>query len=260
MLNINFTLEKYRQSIYKIKCLKLFLTFCFLLLLNVSYSQNLDSLFQGYQKLYFEDNEQRILEKDLYNIYFNDVFTYFDLEEEYSSPLKKNVFKTTKEYKVLYDSLQNLKRNSTKKITYIELDLTPSSKYMNGVEYDLVRNGLKIDMSDRSVVDKNNNVLDYLIFNNLILSSKVSYPQLGNLSSKHDILFIPLSKKNGLDFEDNNNTTKLYILFSPSSITRRSRYNHPTHYQFSFDNNYILTNVKKVLLTIDDKVVYQKNY
>jgi hypothetical protein len=258
MLNIN--LVKNRESNYKIRFINFFLTFYFLLLFNVSYSQNLDSLFQGYQKLYFENNEQRILEKDLYNIFFNDVFTYFDIEEEYSTPLKKNVFKSTKEYKVLYDSLQNLKRSSIKKIIYIELDLTPSSKYMNGVEYDLVRNGLKIDMSERSVVDKNKNVLDYLIFNNLILSSKVEYPQLGNLSSRHDILFLPLSKKNGLDFEDSNNTTKLYILFSPTLNTRRTSYNHPTHYQFSFDNNYILTNVKKVMLTINDRIVYQKNY
>ncbi len=48
-----------------------------------------------------------------------DVFAYFELESEYGTPLKKSNFKSTKEYKVLADSLAVVKKELLKKTFYV---------------------------------------------------------------------------------------------------------------------------------------------
>lgn len=231
----------------------------FLIIANTSNGQDIDSLFQAqnYQKIEVENTEERKLESSLYDNYFSTVLSYFELQDQYSTPLKETVFKGTSEYKMLSDSLNKIK-NSLNKLSYVELNLTPSRRYVNGVEYNLKRNGLTILMSNKSVKEVGiNNNLDYLTFSNLPFSPQVIYPQLGSLATKDESLFIPLSKKLGVDYEDSDNKTKLYILFLPTKNSKTTNYINPVNYDRE-QNKYIVCTAKKLILTINDKVVYSK--
>ncbi len=226
---------------------------------NSSFGQNVDSLFRNYQKIEVENTEQRKLETSLYDNYFSTVLTYFDLQDQYSTPLKETVFKSSSEYKSLSDSLVKIK-NGLSKLSYIELNLTPSRRYVNGVEYDLKRSGLSIMMSSKSVKEVGiSNNLDYLTFSNLTFTPKTIYPQLGSLATKEEYLFLPLSKKLGVDYEDSNNETKLYILFLPTKNSKTTSYIDPVNFDRE-QNKYIICTAKKMILTINDKIVYSKEF
>jgi hypothetical protein len=188
-------------------------------------SSALDSLLEPINKIKFEDEDRQKLDPYFIDTYFSNVYQYFDLEETYNTPLKKEVFKNSKEYKALSDSLAQIKKDLLKP-SYIEMKIIPISRSEYGVEYDLKRNGFKVLMNDsRHVYDNTStqvkNVIDYLSFTNLPFQSTLADPILGKLSEIKEYLFLPVNKNVGLEVEDENNDTKLIIIFTPTAVSKK---------------------------------------
>lgn len=230
-----------------------------------SYGQSnaLDSLLEPINKIKFEDEDSKKLDPYFIDTYFSNVYQYFNLEETYNTPLKKEVFKNSKEYKELSDSLVQIKKDLLKS-SYIEMKVIPISKSEYGVEYDLKRNGFKILMNDsRHVYDNTStqvkNVIDYLSFTNLPFQSYVADPIVGKLSEIKEYLFLPVNKNVGLEVEDENNDTKLIIIFTPTAVSKKLTFYDIMNAEQG-SSKFVLCNVKKVLLVINDEIKYSKNY
>ncbi len=226
-------------------------------------SSKLDSLLETINKIKFDDEDNQKLDPYFIDTYFSNVYQYFDLEETYNTPLKKEVFKNSKEYKELSDSLVQIKKDLLKP-SYIEMKIIPISKSEYGVEYDLKRNGFKILMNDsRHVYDNSSaqvkNVIDYLSFTNLPFQSNVADPILGKLSEIKEYLFLPVNKNVGLEVEDENNDTKLIIIFTPTAVSKKITYYDIMNAEQGA-SKFVLCNVKKVLLVINDEIKFSKNY
>ncbi len=230
-----------------------------------SYGQSsaLDSLLEPINKIKFEDEDRQKLDPYFIDTYFSNVYQYFDLEETYNTPLKKEVFKNSKEYKALSDSLAQIKKDLLKP-SYIEMKIIPISRSEYGVEYDLKRNGFKVLMNDsRHVYDNTStqvkNVIDYLSFTNLPFQSTLADPILGKLSEIKEYLFLPVNKNVGLEVEDENNDTKLIIIFTPTAVSKKLTFYDIMNAEQG-SSKFVLCNVKKVLLVINDEIKYSKNY
>ena len=226
-------------------------------------SSKLDSLLETINKIKFDDEDNQKLDPYFIDTYFSNVYQYFDLEETYNTPLKKEVFKNSKEYKELSDSLVKIKKELLRP-SYIEMNIIPISKSEYGVEYDLKRNGFKILMNDsRHVYDNTSsqvkNVMDYLSFTNLPFQSNVADPILGKLSEIKEYLFLPVNKNVGLEVEEEDNDTKLIIIFTPTAVSKKLSYYDMMNAEQG-SSKFILCNVKKVLLVINDQIKYSKDY
>ncbi len=226
-------------------------------------SSALDSLLEPINKIKFEDEDRQKLDPYFIDTYFSNVYQYFDLEETYNTPLKKEVFKNSKEYKALSDSLAQIKKDLLKP-SYIEMKIIPISRSEYGVEYDLKRNGFKVLMNDsRHVYDNTStqvkNVIDYLSFTNLPFQSTLADPILGKLSEIKEYLFLPVNKNVGLEVEDENNDTKLIIIFTPTAVSKKLTFYDIMNAEQG-SSKFVLCNVKKVLLVINDEIKYSKNY
>jgi hypothetical protein len=226
-------------------------------------SSALDSLLEPINKIKFEDEDRQKLDPYFIDTYFSNVYQYFDLEETYNTPLKKEVFKNSKEYKALSDSLAQIKKDLLKP-SYIEMKIIPISRSEYGVEYDLKRNGFKVLMNDsRHVYDNTStqvkNVIDYLSFTNLPFQSTLADPILGKLSEIKEYLFLPVNKNVGLEVEDENNDTKLIIIFTPTAVSKKLTFYDIMNAEQG-SSKFVLCNVKKVLLVINDEIKYSKRY
>lgn len=226
-------------------------------------SSALDSLLEPINKIKFEDEDRQKLDPYFIDTYFSNVYQYFDLEETYNTPLKKEVFKNSKEYKALSDSLAQIKKDLLKP-SYIEMKIIPISRSEYGVEYDLKRNGFKVLMNDsRHVYDNTStqvkNVIDYLSFTNLPFQSTLADPILGKLSEIKEYLFLPVNKNVGLEVEDENNDTKLIVIFTPTAVSKKLTFYDIMNAEQG-SSKFVLCNVKKVLLVINDEIKYSKNY
>jgi hypothetical protein len=199
-------------------------------------SSALDSLLEPINKIKFEDEDRQKLDPYFIDTYFSNVYQYFDLEETYNTPLKKEVFKNSKEYKALSDSLAQIKKDLLKP-SYIEMKIIPISRSEYGVEYDLKRNGFKVLMNESTLAD----------------------PILGKLSEIKEYLFLPVNKNVGLEVEDENNDTKLIIIFTPTAVSKKLTFYDIMNAEQG-SSKFVLCNVKKVLLVINDEIKYSKRY
>jgi hypothetical protein len=144
------------------------------------------------------------------------------------------------------------------------MKIIPISRSEYGVEYDLKRNGFKVLMNDsRHVYDNTStqvkNVIDYLSFTNLPFQSTLADPILGKLSEIKEYLFLPVNKNVGLEVEDENNDTKLIIIFTPTAVSKKLTFYDIMNAEQG-SSKFVLCNVKKVLLVINDEIKYSKNY
>jgi len=230
------------------------LIICLIFLSKISFSQNLDTLLSGYKE--FDPY-------DFFSVYSSDVYSYFEPDYDYSTPLKKITFEKTPEYKKLSDSLKNIKK-ALLKPTYLNI----SAK--NDVEYDLKKGGIKILMSSRfnrrevkGIInvyepDPSADSKKYLYFSNLALIPDMVYPQRPDLAQREEYIFIPLSKEKGLVFEDAN-SAELYILFMPTNISKTVQVEHAAYRYEMYDCKYVNAIAKKIVLVADGKIIYSRS-
>ncbi len=197
-----------------------------------------------------------------FSTFFSDVYTYFEPDYDYSTPLKKNVFESTPEYKSLADSLKRIKADLLKP-HYLKI------KVDKDVEYDMKKAGIRVLMSsrfNRREVQGTFNVYEqdpsadskfYLAFTNLPLTPEMVYPQLPDLAQREEHLFIPLNKQIGMEFE-NSSSQELYIIFQPTNKSKNTKVQHLVYKDY-YDSKYVYVIAKKIILLIDGKVVYTKS-
>lgn len=207
-----------------------------------------------------------------YSFMYEDVMTYFNLNNEYETPLKKSNFMKSAEYRGLSDSLNKLRESFKNKICFI----TFNGKNENDkVQYDLKSKGfyfytgynyypnlkslpncyeggeefkVKIKFSNLQTPIRNNKLSDY---------DKLT----GLKPSPMSHIFIPMSTETGEEIESASNYPRVYIVFQPVSIIKNKEVN--LYYKSGVGEAYeteIYLNVlvKSVILAVDDKVVYNK--
>ena len=228
----------------------------FLIILFVIISQsisaqntNINKWIDNLEEIEFDDMSSRELNDDFLSNFMSDVYSYFELEEQYNTPLKKLNFQKTQEFKLLSDSLQRIKLEM-KKTKYIKLNVRETSE--ENFSYNLNKKGFDIWISTiNQIFDKVNykNSLDYLRFNNLPFLSK----RIDQYSGEYNqFLFVPVNAEVGEKVEDENNSTFLYIFFQPINVVKFV----PPYME---DPEYhIICSAKRIVLAVEDEVVYNK--
>lgn len=212
---------------------------------NTTINKWIDNL----EEIEFDDMSSRELNDDFLSNFMSDVYSYFELEEQYNTPLKKLNFQKTQEFKLLSDSLQRIKLEM-KKTKYIKLNVRETSE--ENFSYNLNKKGFDIWISTiNPIFDKVNykNSLDYLRFSNLPFLSK----RIDQYSSEYNqFLFVPVNAEVGEKVEDENNSTFLYIFFQPINVVKFV----PPYME---DPEYhIICSAKRIVLAVEDEVVYNK--
>lgn len=212
---------------------------------NTTINKWIDNL----EEIEFDDMSSRELNDDFLSNFMSDVYSYFELEEQYNTPLKKLNFQKTQEFKLLSDSLQRIKLEM-KKTKYIKLNVRETSE--ENFSYNLNKKGFDIWISTiNQIFDKVNykNSLDYLRFSNLPFLSK----RIDQYSSEYNqFLFVPVNAEVGEKVEDENNSTFLYIFFQPINVVKFV----PPYME---DPEYhIICSAKRIVLAVEDEVVYNK--
>jgi len=181
---------------------------------------------------YTPDREQ--FEK-IKNILEEDVFTYFNLENQYNSELKKKVYKASEEFKKKSDLLKELKVELLKEDFY--LDFQPSYYERNNlIEYDLDKNSFTVanKVSIYLLCEKEN----FIQFGRILVKpipglsiNKNKYTAAnGGVYVDQYISFIINNEKIALKIEENRSNLKLLFNFKfanifpyPSSIVESSK-------------------------------------
>lgn len=227
---------------------------CLFFLSKLSYTQSVDSLLLSY-------NEFQL--KDFFSVYNSDVYTYFEPEYDYSTPLKKSNYETTIEYKKLSDSLKAIKKGLFKP-SYITVNVN------SDIEYDIKKGGIKVLMSSRfnrrevkgifNVYEPNpsDDSKSYLYFSNITLIPEMVYPQLPDLAQREEYIFIPLSKEKGLSFE-NSSSAQLIIVFLPTTTFKTTKVDDIAYAYDTYDCKYLNVTAKKIILVADDQIIYTRN-
>lgn len=229
----------------------IFLSFIFIHFNNAC-AQNIDSLLSKFPE---------INEKEYFQNYFATVYNYFDIGADISTPLKKSVYESTKEYKLLLDSLIKVKR-SLRERQFIRIPISKDT------EYDVKKGGIRVLMSSRFIRREVQGIINvyepdpeedskyYFALTNILTTPEIVYPQLPHLAQRMEYIFIPMNKNLGLEFE-NSRSSNLYLLVRPSERTKTTIVENPV-YRDTYECKYIYASVEYIYLTIDDKIVFVK--
>jgi hypothetical protein len=177
------------------------------------------------------------------------LFDYFDIDSEYPTPLKKSLFRQTKEFKVLNDSFLKYK-TQLRKTKYISFK--PTSDYFEQLNYDVNKSGFLVYINSHTT-DMTSFYKSFgkLIFNNL--NTEVKYI---NRERKNEFIYIPCNKKYGSLIESDNSSTLVYIFFKPITVVPK-RINI-FGYVGSIDH--LNSRVERIILTYKDEIIYNKTY
>jgi hypothetical protein len=243
---------------------KVFILVALLTSISINKVRSQDSLkINSYLKGY-----HRLSDKNDINILKSNVFDYFDLD--IGSELKKEQYKSSKEYKVYQDSLNKLKSN-IKGLSYIVFSGYQSWNDQN--EYNIKTGGFYFYTGNRSENSENFDIrnkidLEYLqqgddtkvVFTNLNTVIKNTSFDYGMSISrfKDEHLFIPVSKKIGSIIEESSDFPKIHILFNCSGYKTVKEYQRWSG--LSVLNEYLVGTVKRIFITSDEKIVYDKAY
>ena len=222
-------------------------------------SVKISTYLKGYHQL-SDKNDIKILKSN--------VFDYFDLE--IGSELKKEQYKLSKEYKVYQDSLNKLKSN-IKGLSYLVFSGYQSWNDQN--EYNIKTGGFYFYTGNRSEISENFDIrnkidLEFLqqgddvkvVFTNLNTVIKNTSFDYGMSVSrfKDEHLFIPVSKKIGSIIEESSDFPRIHILFNCSGYKTVKEYQKWSG--LSVLNEYLVGTVKRIFITSDEKIIYDKVY
>jgi hypothetical protein len=198
----------------------------------------------------------------------SNVFDYFDLD--IGSELKKDKYKLSKEFKVYQDSLNKLKSN-VKGLSYLTFSGYQSWNDQN--EYNLKTGGFYFYTGNRSEISENFDIrnkidLEFLkqgddvkvVFTNLNTVIKNTQYDYGNSIArfKDEHLFIPVSKKIGSIIEESSNFPRIYVLFNCTGYKTVTEYQKWSRLSVKYD--YLVGTIKRIFVTSDEKIVYDKSY
>ncbi len=149
-----------------------------------------------------------------------DVFKYYNLEDQYSSALKKANYMQTQDYKDKLSNLKTIKTEYTNQNLYIELNKTEEFKVF---DYDLDKDGFYIRLGFM-VAEEANYYNKYYSINQLPTKLFISdfYSPAIHLQKMYDrMFFFPIGKEKALQIENNStDNLKMIILFKPTGIKK----------------------------------------
>jgi hypothetical protein len=188
--------------------------------------------------------------EDLINDLNTSLFSYFGIESEYPTPLKKSLFRQSSEYKKLNDSFLKYK-NELKKLKYFSFQ--PSSKYFENLNYDISKSGFLVYInghqsgSNMTIFSK---CFGKIIFTNLVTVFK------NDGDWRNEYIYIPCNKKYGSLIESDNSSSRVYVFFKPISVVPK-RINL---FGMVGSIDYLNSSIERIILTYNDEIVYNKTF
>lgn len=177
------------------------------------------------------------------------LFDYFDIESKYSTPLKKNLFRQTKDFKVLNDSFLKY-RTQLRKTKYISFQ--PTSEYNEELNYDVNRSGFLVHIQSH-----NSNLTSfYKTYGKLIFTNLNTVVKNYDRERKNEYIFIPCNKKDGSLIESDNSSTLVYLFFKPVSVIEKSINIYGMVGQIDF----LQSRIERIILTYKDDIIYNKTF
>ncbi|MBX2976405.1 MAG: hypothetical protein KF721_09740 [Ignavibacteriaceae bacterium] len=185
----------------------------FILSLSFNYSQNIDDG-NELQKLLNEYYEYTFSYDDIpaYNL---DVMQYYNLEKEYSTPLKQKKFKESPEYSEKLKDLKEIKNELLSKKYYVKI--TKPFK-----EYDLSQKGfmsfIKENMGQGTMKARPPKEISKILFPSLpfkyvtkktLFDNKIYHPDI-----KEEFIFLNVPEKTAVEIEDELKSIEIYLLFN----------------------------------------------
>jgi hypothetical protein len=173
--------------------------------------------------------------------FYLNIVDYFSLNEIYDSPLKKEVFKQTSEYKTLMDSLKKIKTTFLNSMYYETgfNSIEGENFTADNVNYDLQKKGFEIAIGivlpyqcDPAFLPK---VIEQVEFKQLQIIKR--YHLMQSEHSYKQYLFIPMNSSNALEIESNRENIEILRVFEIKGIYTASfndydflKENHKTCY------------------------------
>ncbi len=176
---------------------------------------------------------------DIYLIYDLNVFEFYDLEDEYNSDLKKEVYKKTPEYLEKLQELKNMKAEMLKTTYYV----IQENRFG---DYDISKKGFNVSIIFEKYPNGGQKTIR-IDTKDIYLKALPSVRKTLTVMGAADIrekLFIPMNENNALEIENDNNNIAIYYFFTPNGKETIS-------YQFICSDGYSFCNKKEALLKAD---------
>jgi tetratricopeptide (TPR) repeat protein len=146
-----------------------------------------------------------------------DVMSYFELEDQYNTDLKKKVFKNSKEYKEKIAELKSLKTQTENQLYFINppFELSEYNVKKGGFEIELGSNmgqGTAMAIAPKSIND--------IIFSPFP-TTQDSFCVMGECAPYGvyvEHLLLPVTEKNGIKIEEQYENIKVYLIFKLGGI------------------------------------------
>lgn len=155
---------------------------------------------------------------ELLAIYNLDVFQYFNLSDDYDTPLKKERFKKTKEYKERLDELKKKRAELLKTTYYLVMNDAFATE-----NYDINRKGFEISLN-ASYVQAPKTIVSYqdakVLLRGLPTRTKRESNPFMNYTFIFEVMFLPMSEQKGLEIENDRENVSLYLFFRISGKER----------------------------------------
>jgi hypothetical protein len=200
------------------------------------------------------------------------VFAYFELDEDYSSPLKKSNFIKSPDFKILSDSLVKLKAEFKKTPYYISLKGVDVNKK---AEYNLKAGGFYFDtqsayyqyiLQPKNTYEGDDDIkLRFLNVNTVVIKEKQDeYDRLAGIPAMPEQhIFIPCNPKIAEMIEDGSSYPQVYIFFKPISMLHNKQVDaiNSSVYNFKYEYaDYLNVTVQRIIVAVDDKIIINKIY
>jgi hypothetical protein len=257
-------MEKYKSSIFIFFFLLASLTILQAQSANTKKDEllntNLSDFIENYSELSNSD----------FGLLGQNVFTYFELDEEYSSPLKKSNFVKSADYKILSDSLVKLKAEFKNTSFYVSLkgvDVNDKSEYnlkAGGFYFDTQSSYFQHVLQPKNTYEGEDDIkLRFLNLNTVVIKEKQDeYDRLTGIPAiPEQHIFIPCSSKIGELIEDGSSTPEVYIFFKPNSMLHNKQVDSTlsTVYNFKYEYvDYLNVTVQRIIVAVDDKIIINK--
>lgn len=184
-----------------------------------------------------------------------DVFSYFGIENEYNTELKKSVFTESEDYKSKLFDLKKIKQAYLNDCMYLDITKNEGFQISN---YNLDKGAFPFslgysDKDDLYYFSKFYEIksIPFKIFQTNLIS--------GNENLYHRVILLPMSKQDAINFEDIRNQLKCILIFKPKTIIKKDKVLIPGYHNYQF---YATTDKVRLILInpTDDKIYFDTNY
>lgn len=205
---------------------------------------------------------------NIYSIYKLDVFSYYNLQYEYDTELKKKVFTKTAEYQSKLNELKQIKQEllSAQLYTTLPLHIDYFSYFSPQIpDYDLNKKGFNIYIGSNqgrgTLMARAPKSINNIYFPSLPTRNS-PYPEMG-AGVFEEFLFLHISEENGLAVENNRTNVRIFFVFRiDSAETVKFKYLCETYGWYDMELKLLTAKSVRVIAanTQNGDVYYNKSY